>query len=679
MTIVYRNIKKYTIAAVICIGIIMMAFLKFHGNIPEYVTHMGYADEEQFVYYLQNEDIIEQRFRSPHEFDFLSIHFSNHEQIISGKTFINVIDSEDGSVIKDYVIDNSNISYAEPVKVMLPNGGMSNHEYLVSIHFEGMGECGLGIFGHGIDDSNQPPSSIDSGYSVAIGTHTYTNLYKNIVAFVVVLLCLIVVWSTFCFTNSEWGDERRFLSIVIPMGIFFLSFMTYNAVHDGTVHMSVVYHYANEATFNESKAFPEFASLYADEANIVAETNNYSHVENPILSEMFYFTEGMRHTHLGMDRIEQDKFVVTTNSSIMEYLPAIVATVFSRGLFLSASWGLLLARIAMFSFYVLVCYWAIKIVPTHKILIAFVSLIPMNLYQATQVTYDAVVIPICILVSAIFIKAQICLLNKRDRVLFYITCFLIGLSKGGVYLLLPLLFLSMPKKVDGCDSNKKRIVSIGAICGVLGFIPCFIRVYAPYIAGVFTEIPGYSSTTTHTANIGTKIYTIVDDSGQQAYTFKSILEYPFGAAKAIIYSFIYKSEDMFGQAIGNRMAWTDATTNWIIITLLIVLLIASTVNLDGERQYSMNFGTRLYVWLLIVVEIIAISVIMLISDLTPIGSEEIKGVQGRYFIPWFVLALASFSTNQIKITKVGKIYLYYAEALMLVAYGLSFVCIFMGV
>ena len=86
--------------ACIFLGVIwLMAKSEISGNIPGYVTHIGHFGEEQFIYSLTNDYIIEQEFISPKDFDFATINFSDHENQISGKTFISVLDKTSSEII----------------------------------------------------------------------------------------------------------------------------------------------------------------------------------------------------------------------------------------------------------------------------------------------------------------------------------------------------------------------------------------------------------------------------------------------------------------------------------------------------------------------------------------------------------------------------------------------------
>ena len=55
--------------------------------------------------------IFEQEFISPKDFDFATINFSDHENQISGKTFISVLDKTSSEIIYYKEVENSEIHY----------------------------------------------------------------------------------------------------------------------------------------------------------------------------------------------------------------------------------------------------------------------------------------------------------------------------------------------------------------------------------------------------------------------------------------------------------------------------------------------------------------------------------------------------------------------------------------
>lgn len=84
--------------------------------------------------------------------------------------------------------------------------------YILRLQFEGMGEEGLGIFGFKTDEYDMP--AIINGetrdYSVGVGTHTYTNRYKNLAAAVFLMIFFIIIISLLLVSQTRLSEEYLF-------------------------------------------------------------------------------------------------------------------------------------------------------------------------------------------------------------------------------------------------------------------------------------------------------------------------------------------------------------------------------------------------------------------------------------------------------------------------------------
>ena len=56
-------------------GCLVATKIEISDNIPDYATHVGHVGEEQFIYYLTNDDVIMQEFVSQQDFDMATLHF----------------------------------------------------------------------------------------------------------------------------------------------------------------------------------------------------------------------------------------------------------------------------------------------------------------------------------------------------------------------------------------------------------------------------------------------------------------------------------------------------------------------------------------------------------------------------------------------------------------------------
>lgn len=674
-----KNRTVFLIAGVLIICLVLVSVIKLRGHIPDYVTYTGYADEEQFIYYLSNEDVLIQEFSSPHDFDFATVHFSDHEKVIDGKTFIKLEDTETNVILGSYEYDNKNIHHTEPVRIEFPKGGVKNHSYRITISFEGFTDISLGIYAHCADDSINPscegihvPADGEdtinlSDYAIAVGTHSNTNAFYGLIGWIVGLLCLFIGWNVYVLFKEKWPVEKKFLAIVIPMGVFFLSFFSHNAVHDGMVHMAVTYHYSNVFMNNESDNFPEEMTVYSDEIPIVKyykDGVNY-HVDSVLLSRWYEVVENIGFRNSDVRLMKTDNFANTTNHNIIEYLPAVIAITLSRLLHLSAVTGVLLAKIFMFVCYVIGVYLAIKISPAYKTLIAFIGLIPMNMYQATGVTYDTIITVVCILLFALYVKAHTTPLMIKDIVTIGVLCLVLGLSKGGIYLIIPLTFILIPKYENDSGNSKLKTIIVGVAGGFIGLIPIIKSFIANYLSRISEDagrIVSYS------------------ESGEEihAYTLRFILENPIDTIKIVVNSVFNSWDKMVGQAIGNRMCWTDLETNWLIIGSFIILLIIATIKTKDEKDVSLTVGEKVFIALMFAVEFGVLNLIMLISE-TKVGDVAIRGVQGRYFLPWAAFLLILFGNRHFTVDNMGRNKISFCYGMVLAVYGLSFLCIFMNV
>lgn len=671
------------LAGILILGIIVVAILRLFGNIPNQVTYTGYADEEQFIYYLNNDDVLVQEFTSPHDFDYASVHFSDHEKSIAGKTFIKLEDAENNELLANYEYENQTIHHTEPVRIDFPNGGIKDHKYRITIWFEGFTDISLGIYAHDVEDSINPSCSGThvavegeesvnlSDYAIAVGTHSDTKAYLVLVCWIVIVLCLFAIWGVFVLLNETWSDEKRFLAIVLPVGLLFLSFFSYNAVHDGMVHMAVSYHYSNCLMFNESENYPDEMSVYSDEIPIVKfyeDDENY-HLESNLLNQWYDVVDNVGFRNSQVVLTTTDNFAKTSNSSIIEYLPAIIAITLSRIFHLSAVTGALLAKMFMFAFYVAGVYWAIKLSPAYKSLIAFIGLIPMNLYQATGMTYDTTVTVACLLLFAMYVKAHTCPLTNKDIIFVGVLCIILGLTKGGIYLLIPLAFIMIPKHESDTKNSKKKTIIAGLVGGFIGFVPVIIEVYGKYLISLKKDLPGYSERIVVDTVTGAEL---------SRYTPKYMLKNPVETIKIMVNSLFNDWDKMVGQSIGNRMSWTNLETNWIIIGIIIVLLLLVVIKNKDEKTISLAFSEKVFIALMFAIEFVILNVIMLISE-TNIGDAVIKGVQGRYVLPWMAFLLLLLENKRFTVDNEGTRKMYFAYCLALAAYGLSFLCIYFNV
>lgn len=666
-------IKMFLLAIIVFIVLIVVGKIEFNGKIPEYVTHMGFKEEEQFIYYLKDSDLVEQEFISPNDFDRIGIHFSDHDQSISGKTFISIMNIETSEIIYSEEMDNSNIHYGEPV--VLPISGEAGKPYLVSMHFEGMGEEGLGIFGFPIKkgESGASISGRKSDYRVAVATYTETNVFKSLIQKVYILMAVILVCAVFATMLTSWKEEYLFLSIALPVGAAFFLFLSINVVHDGGTHLAKVYHYSNVLLGIDEEDRYGQVSLKIDENRAFDEIYRSDHIENGMLTMYWETINLFGEEEGGNQRSLSCEYRETSASSFFEYFPGIIGMTIGRLFNGSAALNILLSKICFFIFYVLTIFFAIKIVPAFKMIFAFAGLLPMAMYQATGITYDSVVIAVCFLVTALLVKLRTESLEISENILLFLCAFIVGCCKGGFYLVI----LGVALGFIGNEEFKKKWKTflLMLISGIAGLIFTSFNTYIPMLKNIF-ENNSMVKNVLEPEKAGA-IIEMIPETNVSAYGIGYIFEDILGFIRLLIASITENLQKYVGETIGYRMAWSDQCVNWLIIFIFIFLLLMAASCTKTEKKIRINGYERVWIIILFGIEVIGLHVLMLIE--TPVGASIINGVQGRYFLPWIPLIMMCLYSEKRVYEENGKRQLFVAYAVAEVIYIYSFLKIFMGI
>ena len=666
--------------ACIFLGVIwLMAKSEIGGNIPGYVTHIGHFGEEQFIYSLTNDYIIEQEFISPKDFDFATINFSDHENQISGKTFISVLDKTSSEIIYYKEVENSEIHYGESVCISIENGGKKKTPYILRLQFEGMGEEGLGIFGFKTDEYDMPAiiNGKTGDYSVGVGTHTYTNRYKNLAAAVFLMIFFIIIISLLLVSQTRLSEEYLFLGLIIPVGVTFLLFLSVNVVHDGGTHLAKAYHYSNVLLGWDEKDTSSYVYLKTDEAKAFDEIYVNYRRENEVAQHFWDTLDEFDNRAADNQLVMSHEYRGTSASSFFEYFPGVIGLTLGRIFGGSARFNILFAKICFFVFYAAMAFYAIKISPYLKSALAFTVLLPMGIYQATGITYDSVVMAVCIVIIALFFRAREGMLSKGNCLILLILAVILGCVKGGFYLLVLLPFMCISARNYG-SSKRKWFISLGSIAvGTLAMIFTSFKAYWSMLQKMLGVSNGITKSLVNTAPVIAEAVEKIPETDVPAYGISFLFTDLFGFIELFIRTLVHKADFYLGGLLGYRMAWTDETINWVILILFILLLAASAVRIKGEKAPVIGMKEKAACLFFFGVEVIAFHLLMLIE--TPMNATVINGVQGRYFIVWIpiILYLMYNERRLCEYSEVRKLYYYFSMAECLYIY--CFFKIFLGI
>lgn len=657
-------IKIFILACGVMLWCCFAARVEIKDAVPTYATYVGHEGEEQFIYYLMDNDVIEQEFMSSRDFDIVTVHFSHHDKLISGKTFISILEKDTNKLVYYEEKSNSDIKYESLLELeFYGNAGTS---YILTLTFEGMGNEGLGIFGFPINDAGQ------KDYEVAVGIHSHTNLFQTQVIRVLVIIFIMLFLNVILVTQTKLSEEYLFLGIVIPMGIAFLSFLSVNVVHDGPTHLAKVYHYSNVLMGRGDNDTNSYVLLREDEAQVFNEIYVENHRENAVMEIYFDTVDRFWEKTEEQDYILSHEYRGTNASSIFEYLPGTLGMTLGRILGGSARFNIFLAKLFCFLFYVIIVFWAIKISPYFKSVIAFAALLPMSMYQATGITYDSVVMAISLLILALFFKARTERMSSKEIIMLFAASAILGCCKGGFYLVILLAFFTITKEQFGGLKNKCKLCVGSLVAGGIGMFITFAHAYFSSFLSMFAVSENIQAGELQTG----EITQLVPGTENAAYGIKYAFTNSIGFVKMFVVTLMQKSDQYIGTLIGNRMAWTDDLVKWHIIFAFILLLILAGSRTD-KIQINVNLKERILLVLCMGIEILGFHLLMLIE--TPVWSQVIEGVQGRYFLPWvpIIILIIYNGKRKYELQGIRRMFFYYAIAES--AYLYSFLKIFLSI
>lgn len=321
------------------------------------------------------------------------------------------------------------------------------------------------------------------------------------------------------------------------------------------------------------------------------------------------------------------------------FLPATGITV-ARIMGLNSIYLVLFGRTANLILFILFGTLGIYFLPKFKEFIFLVSLLPTTIELAASYSYDAVMISSMIFfVSYVFFLAH----EKeefdiKDLVIISLIAGLVLPCKM-VYFPMLLMLFSIPLykfkfrgKVDG--KIKKENIAFFLASAVVVLLSW---VFAMYLVNRATVV-GYSTSTTSS----------LEWAGEESYTIGYLLHNKLKAVKlfynTLLLQLEYYHKTMFGAYLGH--ADDVVGIPYIGFLVLNIGMIFSVFGEAKEKQLLVKERVLTGISIFFVVFLVLLS--MLIAW-TPISSEFIEGVSGRYFIPVLLPMLMIFRNNKIVI------------------------------
>ena len=290
----------------------------------------------------------------------------------------------------------------------------------------------------------------------------------------------------------------------------------------------------------------------------------------------------------------------------------------------------LFGRMFNLFFYILVIFWAIKITPRFKRTMLVIALMPMSIFLAASFSYDAIIIPICLLLFAYVLKLStfpenIKVTNQDIMIIVIITFFLAGVKQA----YLPLLLTLFAVPIDRFGSKKR-------------YFNCILLVIS--IALISLSIPQLIN------------QSIIQNIPQTAKEYENLQKDYLISHKEqipIIIQNTIKEYDYFYLAgYFGILGWLDTYLPFPFL-ILFCLIFFFIILIDSAETGHISFQLRVLSLTSVFLSIIGMFIKMYISWtslpwIMGVGANRIAGIQGRYFIPLTLFGCLLLSNAWVK-------------------------------
>ena len=287
-------------------------------------------------------------------------------------------------------------------------------------------------------------------------------------------------------------------------------------------------------------------------------------------------------------------------------------------------------RLVNFILFILVGYYSIKMIPFGKLMLGIYMFLPMIMQQACSLSADAFINMLAILFISYNLKLmyQESDLTLKQRLIYYIIALSLSVCK---YVYFPLTFMSLLLiKNKNISKNKKiKLILISILTSIGASVGWFV------FSQKYVDLREY----------------IIVNNVQAIEQLKYIIKNPINYIKVFIKSLEINGESYLFGFTGNALGLLEVSIPALyIIPMTFGLFITPFFE---ETKKTLDKYQKI---IMIIIGLILIALILtgLYLTFSPVGDRIIAGVQGRYFIPVYILFLLAMclKENSIKIKNI---------------------------
>jgi uncharacterized membrane protein len=311
------------------------------------------------------------------------------------------------------------------------------------------------------------------------------------------------------------------------------------------------------------------------------------------------------------------------------YIPQTLSVMLGKILHLPLMYGFYVGRLLNFLLWAVLLYIALTITPIARWLMLVLALLPMSVYEASSLSADATINGLTFLTIALFLY-----LYNQAKVTFKqislatICLAIIGAIKP-TYVVFVLPFLLLPR--TKFESRRQQAKLLG------GMLLVVLAVSIVWFLSV--------------ANISSHIHDILRPGEHivPSLQVRHILHNPLHFVWVNIHTIVLHNFSYIGNSAIGILGWLDIPLpgySYLMAYLLIGLAVLKDGNHFPKRFRALSFRMTLLLTGLLATS--ALAAVFYIGY-TVVGANLIEGLQGRYFLPIWLIMLAAIIAPAYKL------------------------------
>lgn len=395
--------------------------------------------------------------------------------------------------------------------------------------------------------------------------------------------------------KKNFSVRKLFLLIVLPMGLIMLLLIPIGCVPDENVHFYRAYEISEGYLISDVNEQGIAGRYLPSDTTALFDSSDGSVSYSELFSKISLHTA---------DDLTFVQFPNAALYSFISYLPQAIGIAVARLLHLPTLLIAYFGRLANFAFFLWGLSFSLAKIPNKKYSLLLICMIPIMLQQAVSLSADTMTITL----TMIFVSSLFELKHTEDKSLRFRDILLIGALSVGIAccktVYFPLCFLVFLIPSERFGSMKKYIV-----------LPIIIGLSA--LAGFCWVV--------HAASYITEFRSGVDVTSQIVWISVHPFRFLTVLLRTAIQGFPYYFFGLFGQAL----CLYDVVLSWKYLLVAFSVLAATVLSEEAVfKKNSDKIGT-----VLIILFVIGLIFSALYIQWTPVASNLIEGVQGRYFLP----------------------------------------------